>query len=240
MRKFAFILLGLLLLAGQALALDIPKASGYVTDQAGLLSQTVELKLEQFLREFENSDSTQIVVLTVPSLEGEALGEFSLRVFENWKIGQLGKDNGALLLVTKQERKIRIEVGYGLEGKLTDLLSGRIIDNDISPKFKQGNFDGGIIAGVTAMAEVVKGEYVGSQRTQKKKSGPSNFILFLFFALPMLSRIFTHRGHNYRSRRGGIYIGGGRGGFGGGGFGGGGGFSGGGGGGGGGGASGGW
>ena len=205
-----------------------------------MLSQTTRLKLEQFLRDFEKSDSTQIVVLTIPSLENEALEDFSLKVFGDWKVGQAGKDNGALLLIAKQERKIRIEVGYGLEGRLTDLLSGRIIDNEISPRFKQGDFDGGVVSGVVAMAEAVRGEYTGTGQTnsnRKKKSNPFGLIFLLFFLGPLLSRLGGRR--SSRSRRSGIYfggpfIGGGGGGFGGGGF------SGGGGGGGGGGASGGW
>ncbi len=240
-RLFGAILL-LVLLVSPAAALDTPDAVGYVTDNAGILSQTTRLKLEQFLREFEKSDSTQIVVLTIPTLEGEALEEYSLRVLENWQLGQKGLDNGALLLIAKAERKIRIEVGYGLEGKLTDLLAGRIIDNEISPRFKQGDFDGGVVAGVVGMAEAVRGEYTGSGRvaSQKKKSNPFGFLFpLLFFGAPLLARLGGRR-RGYR--RSGFYVGGpfiGGGGFGGGGFGGGG-FSGGGGGGGGGGASGGW
>lgn len=238
MRGLIGIILLLLLSISPSAALDIPRAAGYVNDTAGLLSQGTKLKLEQFLREFEKSDSTQIVVLTIPTLESAALENFSLRVLESWGIGQKSKDNGALLLVAKAERKIRIEVGYGLEGRLTDLLAGRIIDNEISPRFKQGDFDGGIVSGVVGMAEAVRGEYTGTGRTnsKKKKSSPFGFILpLLLFGGPFLSRLGgRRRGH----RRGGFYVGGPF--IGGGGFGGGGGFSGGGGGGGGGGASGGW
>jgi len=240
-RLFGIILL-LVLLISPVAALDIPRADGYVNDTAGLLSQGTKLKLEQFLREFEKSDSTQIVVLTLPTLESEVLEDYSLRVLESWAIGQKDKDNGALLLVAKAEKKIRIEVGHGLEGRLTDLLSGRIIDNVISPRFQQGDFDGGIVSGVVGIAEAVRGEYTGTGRTnsKKKKSSPFGFILpLLLFGGPFLARLGgRRRGH----RRGGFYVGGpfvGGGGFGGG-FGGGGGFSGGGGRGGGGGASGGW
>ncbi len=234
------ILLTLLLWGSLCYGRTIPQHQGYVTDNANLISQTTELKLEQFLHDFEASDSTQITVLTIPSLEGESLEEFSLKVFESWQIGQKGKDNGALLLIAKDERKIRIEVGYGLEGRLTDLLAGRIIDNEVSPRFKQGDFDGGIVSGVVAMAEAVRGEYTGNGTTRsKKKSSPIGLVFLLFFLGPFLGRMFGRRSHRHRS---GIYFGGpfsGGGGFGGG-FGGGGGFSGGGGGGGGGGASGGW
>ena len=237
MRHIFSLLFIFLLTCSAVMALTIPKPSGYVNDVAGLLSQTTQLKLEQFLRDFEKSDSTQITILTIPTLDGEVLEDYSLKVFENWKIGQQGKDNGALLLISKADRKIRIEVGYGLEGRLTDLLAGRIIDNEISPKFKQGDFDGGIVAGVVGIAEAVRGEYTGTGKTSrgKKKSNPFGFLFLLFFLGPFLSRIGGRRS----SRRGGVFIGGpfmgGRGG----GFGGGG-FSGGGGGGGGGGASGGW
>ncbi len=241
MRYLIGSLLILLLFCTNAAALGIPKANGYVNDNAGLLSSGVELKLEQFLRSFEASDSTQITLLTIATLDGEALEDYSLRVFDTWKIGQQGKDNGALLLVAKAERKVRIEVGYGLEGRLTDLLAGRIIDNEVTPKFKQGDFDGGIVAGVVGIAEAVRGEYTGTGKTNGKKKKRSSFgsiFFLLFFILPLIGRLGGgRRGH---SRRSGIFFGGpfmGGGGFGGGG---GGGFSGGGGFGGGGGASGGW
>jgi len=243
MRNLVLALLVLALTVLPAGARDIPKPTGYVTDTAGLISPTVKLKLEQFLHDFETSDSTQITVLTIPSLEGEALEEYALKVLESWGIGQKDKDNGALLLVAKDERKIRIEVGYGLEGRLTDLLAGRIIDNEIAPRFKQGDYDGGIVSGVVGIAEAVRGEYTGTGKSgsSNKKSSPFGLFFLFFFLGPLLARMRGRRSH--RSRRSGVYFGGpfmGGGGFGGGGGGFGGGFSGGGGGGGGGGASGGW
>lgn len=243
MSRWFFSLCLLLLWTLPTVALEVPPAGSYVNDRAGMISQTTSLKLEQFLREFEKSDSTQIVVLTIPTLDGEALEEYALRVLEGWGVGQKDKDNGALLLIAKAERKIRIEVGYGLEGRLTDLLAGRIIDNEISPRFKQDDIDGGVISGVVAMAEAVRGEYQGTGKTSRKKkeNSPFGFLIpLLFFGGPLLARLGGRRFRGYR--RGGFYVGGpftgggglGRGGFGGGGF------SGGGGGGGGGGASGGW
>ncbi len=243
MRKL-FLALFILLLSGLPVqALDVPRPTGYVTDQANMISPGTKLKLDQFLQQFEASDSTQITVLTIPSLEGAVLEEYSLKVFDSWKPGQKKKDNGALLLIVKNDHKIRIEVGYGLEGRLTDLLAGRIIDNEIAPRFKQGDFDGGVVSGVVAMAKAVRGEYQGTGKTagHKRKSSPFGLIFLLFFLGPLLGRIGGRR--SGRTRRSGIFFGGpfigGGGGFGGGGFGGGG-FSGGGGGGGGGGASGGW
>jgi uncharacterized protein len=228
----------LLLLPLPVAALAVPPATGYVNDRAELISPATELKIERFLRDFERSDSTQLVVLTIDSLDGEALDAYSLKVAESWKIGQQGKDNGALLLVAKQERQMRIEVGYGLEGRLTDLLAGRIIDQEIKPRFQAGDFEGGIIAGVTAMAEAVRGEYQGSGTTRhKKKRSPWGSLALLLFLGPGLMLL---GGGRRGRRRSGLWLGGpfiGGGGFGGGG---GGGFSGGGGGFGGGGASGGW
>ncbi len=224
-----------------AQSLDVPPLRGHVNDYAGLLSPEMAQKIERFLTRFEQSDSTQIVVLTIASLQGEPLEEYSLRVAEHWGIGQKGKDNGALLLISRDDRKMRIEVGYGLEGRLTDLLSGRIIDQEIRPRFRQGDFDGGIAAGVTAMTEAVRGEYQGTGKTRTKERHPLGFLALLLFLGPGM--LFLTGGRSRRGiRRSGFWIGGppfGGGGFGGGGFGGGG-FSGGGGGFGGGGASGGW
>jgi uncharacterized protein len=233
-------LLAWLLLPIAVWALDVPPPAGYVNDRAGLLSPAAELRLDQALREFERSDSTQIVVLTILTLEGEALEEYALKVAEEWGVGRKGKDNGALLLVAKQERKIRIEVGYGLEGRLTDLLAGRIVDQEISPRFKQGDFDGGVTAGVAAMIEAVRGEYQGTGQTaRKQKRNPLGLLAMLLFLGPFLLLSARAGGHG-RSRRGGYWAGGPPSGGGGGGFGGGGGVSGGGGGFGGGGSSGGW
>jgi len=209
--RYFLILLFLFLLPYNAAALDLPQPTGYVNDLAGILSAQTELKIERFLRDFEQSDSTQLTVLTIDSLEGESLEDYSLRVTESWKVGQKGKDNGALLLIAKQEHKIRIEVGYGLEGRLTDLLSGRIIDQEISPRFKAGDYDGGVIAGVVAMAEAVRGEYQGSGSTvQKKKRNPWGMLALLLFLGPgmlMFSRGGS-RGGRGRHRSSGLWIGG--------------------------------
>jgi len=173
----------LILLPLAARALDVPQLRGHVNDYAGMLSSGTVEKLERTLANFERSDSTQIVVLTVPTLAGENLEKFSIKVAEAWRIGQKGVDNGAILLVAKQERKVRIEVGRGLEGKLTDLVSGRIIRGDISPRLKAGDFDGGIAAGVSAIMAVVKGEYKAAPHilNRTKKSAPPIFTLLIFF-----------------------------------------------------------
>lgn len=180
--KRLFLAICLVLLPLLAAARDVPQLRGYVNDYAELLSPTAVQRLEQLLADLERSDSTQIVVLTVPSLEGDSLEEFSIRVADAWRIGQKGTDNGAILLVTKTERKVRIEVGRGLEGRLTDLVSGRIIRGEIAPYFKRGDFDAGVFAGVTAMAAAVRGEYTATPRDLKegKKSAPPIMGLLIF------------------------------------------------------------
>ncbi len=163
-------------------ALEVPKLQGYVNDYAGMISPQAKATLEQELQAFEQSDSTQIVVLTIPSLEGEVLEEFSIKVAEQWKIGQKGKDNGIIVLVSKQDRKIRIEVGRGLEGKITDLMSGRIIDLVIKPKFKRGDFDSGLISGIHALIDATRGEFkADSNRETQRRNGPSRLLTFLIF-----------------------------------------------------------
>lgn len=204
-----------LFLCGPAAALEVPAPTGYVNDRANILSAATVRDLERQLRDFEASDSTQLVVLTVPSLQGEVLEEYSLRVAQSWGIGQRGRDNGALLLIAAQDRAMRIEVGYGLEGRLTDLLAGRIIDDEIIPRFRSGDFDGGVQAGVAAMIQAVRGEYQGSGRSGDQPDRFGWLVLLLFLG-PWLA--LTSRAR--RGRRGGIWYGGG---FGGGGFGGGGG-----------------
>jgi len=236
MRRIVPLLLAALLaVTSTAVALDVPPLRSRVTDLAGMISPQAELRLEQALKDFEQSDSTQVAILTVPSLEGESVEEYALKVASAWGLGQHQHDNGALLLVAKQERRIRIEVGYGLEGRLTDLLAGRIVDNEIAPRFKQGDLDGGFLAGTAAIIEAVRGEYQATAK-KKKQRAPWGWIALILFLGPGLSLLGGGR-RTSSHRRGGFWISGG--GFGGG-FGGGGGFSGGGGGFGGGGASGGW
>jgi uncharacterized protein len=156
----------------QAHALDVPELRGYVNDYASMISSPTRAKLEEGLKAFDQSDSTQVFILTLPSLEGEALEDYSIRVVEDWKIGQARKDNGILLLVSKNDRKIRIEVGRGLEGRLTDLMAGRIVDLVITPRFKRGDYDGGVAAGIDALIDATRGEFQGEQKDSREASQP--------------------------------------------------------------------
>jgi uncharacterized protein len=220
--------------------IGVPALTGRVNDYATMISAPAKAQLEVQLQQFEAAESTQIVILTVPSLEGNPIEDFSIKVAEAWKIGHKGSDNGILLIVSRDDHKVRIEVGYGLEGRLTDLQSGQIINDEIVPLFKAKQFDAGFQKGVSSIIAAVHGEYKAKPNAEKRGGKPSMpLLIIILLVIYFLSQI--SRGH----RGGGPMIGGPGGGFfgGGGGFGsggGGGGFSGGGGGFGGGGASGDW
>lgn len=186
-------LLGVLLfLPSQVPALDVPALTARVNDYAAILSPSTVQQLENALKTFEADQSTQIVVLTIPSLEGEVLEEYSIRVAEQWKIGHKGLDNGAILLIARNERKLRIEVGYGLEGSLTDLISGRIIREVIVPRFKESNFDQGVIDGVSAMMAAVRGEFSAADIPQsaQQPADTQGFLIMLIAIIFIIGKIF--------------------------------------------------
>lgn len=187
-RLFAF-LLALFSCAGAALALEVPAYRGYVNDYAGMLSAETVGQLEQGLADFDRTDSTQVAILTIPSLEGGALEDFSIKVVEKWGVGSKGKDNGVLLLVVRDDRKVRIEVGRGLEGGLTDLISGRIIAQVITPAFKAGQIDQGVMAGAAAIIQATRGEFKADPRGAKGKGEPSP--LFKFAVLALIATAFV-------------------------------------------------
>jgi uncharacterized protein len=172
----------LLIIVSQSFALEVPKLTGYVNDYGGMISPQVKSQIENELSSFEKSDSTQVVILTIPSLEGAVLEEFAIKAGEAWKIGQKGKDNGVIIVVSKGDKKIRIEVGRGLEGKLTDLMAGRIIDLVIKPRFKRGDYDGGLHAGVAAIIDASRGEFKAEPARRQQKRGSSSLFTFLIIA----------------------------------------------------------
>ena len=176
----------------ESFGLDVPRLSGRVNDYGGMISPQARATLEAELSALERTDSTQVVVLTVPSLEGDVIEEFSIKVGDAWKIGQKGKDNGVIFIVSKADRKMRIEVGKGLQGVLTDLLAGRIIDSVIKPLFKQGRFDDGFLEGTRAIIKATRGEYKTAPKPTSSINPKQYFESFLFVAvlvLPFLRRI---------------------------------------------------
>src|SRR5438477_6650612 len=136
----------------------VPPLSGRVVDQTGTLSSGDIASLTQTLKNLEARKGSQVAVLIVPTTAPETIEQYSIRVAEAWKIGRKKIDDGALLVVAKNDRHLRIEVGYGLEGSLTDATTKRIIDEDITPKFKAGDFAGGVSAGIDRMIRIVNGE----------------------------------------------------------------------------------
>jgi uncharacterized protein len=156
-RVFVFALL--LGWVAPALALvAVPPLTGRVVDQTGTLSSGDIASLTQTLRDLETRKGSQIAILIVPTTDGEAIAPFALRVAEAWKIGRKKIDDGALLVIAKNDRHLRIEVGYGLEGALNDVTTKRIIDEVITPKFKSGDFAGGVSAGISRMIAIINGE----------------------------------------------------------------------------------
>ncbi|MCA0900666.1 TPM domain-containing protein [Microbulbifer agarilyticus] len=242
---FLMLLPGALWATAALADIQFPTLSGRVVDNANLLSQSTRYQLSELLQQQEKISSNQIVVVTLPDLQGQTIEEYGYQLGRHWKIGQKGKDNGVLLIVAPQDRQVRIEVGYGLEGALTDAISSNIIHTKILPEFRIGNFDGGVTAGVESIIAATQNEYVpettDSDDNRQLALLVGIFLLFVMlqiFGASVLGAPAGSSGYR-RGRYGGYYGGGGfGGGYGGGGFGGG--FGGGGGGFGGGGASGGW
>lgn len=164
----------------------VPVLTGRVVDQTGTLSADAVARLDQKLKAFEARKGSQIAVLIVPTTQPEAIEQFSIRVAEAWKIGRKKVDDGAILLVAKDDRKLRIEVGYGLEGALPDVTAKRIIDEIITPKFKTGDFDGGIEAGVDRMIGVIDGEPLPTPQPQHEWAAPESMDELTGWAIPLL------------------------------------------------------
>lgn len=187
-RSRAWLYILIVLSCSVAHAAEVPFLTGRVNDNAGLLSAQSRIDLEATLRQHEETTSNQIVVLTIASLQGEVLEQYALRVADTWKIGQKGKDNGVLLLVALQERQVRIEVGSGLEGDLPDITCGRIIRNDIVPRFKNGDYDAGIRAGVTSIISAIQESY---QAGGEEEDMPLEFRIMAFSLFLAVVGLFT-------------------------------------------------
>ncbi|WP_313952011.1 YgcG family protein [Accumulibacter sp.] len=167
-------LFSLLLLLGGSFASGaeqqaVPPLEARVTDLTGTLSSAQKAAIEAKLAAFEREKGSQIAVLIVATVRPEAIEQYALRVVEAWKLGRQGVDDGALLLVARDDRRLRIEVGYGLEGALNDATAKRIISETITPRFKQGDFYGGIDAGVDAMTKVVADEPLPAPRSEGRQ-----------------------------------------------------------------------
>lgn len=164
---------------------QFPQLTGRVVDLAGLLDAATEAQLSADLAALEEKSTDQIVVVTLPSLQGYAIEDFGYQLGRHWGIGQKGKDNGALLIVAPNERKVRIEVGHGLEQHLTDAMSRLIIENAILSRFRRGDFQGGIVAGVRDMTDVITGdaEAVKDRAKGVRRGGEPDYAALIFLAI---------------------------------------------------------
>ncbi|HYC88659.1 MAG TPA: TPM domain-containing protein, partial [Thermoanaerobaculia bacterium] len=195
----------LLVAAASAAALEIPAPpTQWVTDRAGVLGGTEADLLNRKLQEFEQTSGAQFIIYTFPSLEGESVEDFTIRAVERWKVGQKKYDNGLVLFVFVQEKTVRIEVGYGLEGSITDAFSSRVIREQIAPRFQQNDYAGGLNAAADAIIQKIRtGEEPVPPLQQQPRGGPVQggepggfgvmeliviAIIVFFFVMPLLSR----------------------------------------------------
>lgn len=232
---FRKILIIILALAWPVAALAaFPKPVGFVNDFAGVIDNSAKPHLEALLSSFEQKTGDEIAVVTLPSLEGRTVEDVAVDLYKTWGIGKKGKDNGVLFLVAPNERKMRIEVGYGLEGVINDALAGRILDENVVPAFKAGYLTSGIVSGTVAIVKTIAdkegvefdtdqalGQNVKYASPAEKKGGPLStalkvlffiFMVYLFIRHPWLFLFFISSGRG----GGGGGFSGGFGGFGGG------------------------
>ncbi|MFK8253763.1 TPM domain-containing protein [Ancylobacter terrae] len=196
------IVLLLAVTARPALAeLSFPPLTGRVVDAAGVLDPATRAALEAKLAGQETRTTDQLVVATVPSLQGTSVEDYANRLFRAWKLGQTDKDNGVLLLVAPTERRVRIEVGYGLEGVLPDAVASTIVQTAILPEFRKGDFAGGVVKGADAVMEILNLDpeeaKLRARRAAEPEGPPDDWILFIIFVVMIL--YFIHA--IYRSAR---------------------------------------
>lgn len=190
--RLAGLIAGWLLLCASALQaqVPVPPLAARVTDLTGTLSGEAVSRIEAQLKDLEARKGAQIAVLIVPTTQPEDIEQFGIRVADRWKLGRKGVDDGAILIVAKDDRKMRIEVGYGLEGALPDITAKRIIAEVITPHFRQGDFDGGIEAGVDQMIRVVNGEPLPEpDKRWENQRGLSNLLPLLLVVVFVASGI---------------------------------------------------
>jgi uncharacterized protein len=211
----AFVVLSCLFLvvfAISAYALTFPQMTGRVVDEAGILDQGTRAALERKLAEFEAKTTGQLVVVTLKSLQGASVEDYGYQLGRHWGIGQKEKNSGVLLIVAPNERKVRIEVGYGLEGQLTDAVSRLIIENSIIPRFRAGDFVGGINRGVDDIIQALADPdewRVRARQRPDNQPGLADIIVFLLFLIVVLmivrniARSGMQAPRDMRGRRGG-------------------------------------
>jgi uncharacterized protein len=189
-----------------------PKPPGYFLDAAGVVSKEAALRFNEQLAQFERETSNQVWVVVYPKMESDSsVEDYAYRVKDAWKVGQKGRNNGVVLFVFVQDRKISIQVGYGLEGVLPDIIAYDIRANRIAPRFRSGDYEGGLAVGIDSILKAIKGEYTGTGKTafesRKRGTGGSGFLIFFIIFVILLivvSKLNRRRGgYGYSSRGGG-------------------------------------
>lgn len=182
-----FFLVGMV---GTAISLEVPRHTGLVIDQTKTLSSDEQRQLEEYLQQFQREYGPQIQVLIIPSLQDETIETYSIKVVDEWKLGNQKKDDGILLLVAKENRKVRIEVGQGLEGNLPDVVAGRIIDQSITPHFREKSFSEGIFEGIQAITKTLEAQQNISEATSPRPAmhfSPFFFFFIIFIVISILN-----------------------------------------------------
>jgi len=198
----SFLALCLLALPSFA-AFEVPKLKTRILDQANLIDAASEQQINQLLAGHEKASSNQIIVVTLKDLQGFSIEQAGVEMGRAWGVGQKDQDNGIVLILAQAERKVRIEVGYGLEGVMTDAVSATIVQDYILPRFKTGDFSGGLLVGSQAIVAALGGEYIAPV-AQGKKSGngsglPSIIFMFIFMAFAAMNRLGSSGGRRGRS-----------------------------------------
>jgi uncharacterized protein len=202
--KLSSLALWLAALAAPAAEVIPPPPARHFHDAAGLVSAATAERLDRQLADFERTTSSQVLVTVFPKMQSDsALEDYTRRVAESWRVGQRAKNNGAVLFVFRDDRTVRIEVGYGLEGAMPDALAKRIIEDEIVPRFRRGDFEGGLSAGVNAILAATRGEYRGTGRTtaERARARRANWWPVVVIGVFILLSILTQR------QRGTVYTG---------------------------------
>lgn len=174
---------------------QVPEQGGiWVRDEANVLSPGVAGQLEAALKAHRDSTSNQIAVYIIPSLDGDDIDSYANRVFNEWKLGNAEKDNGALFLISITDKLMRIEVGQGLEGVLTDAQSSRINRNQVAPRFREGDYDGGVVQGVGAIIQTIAGTYVNEEPQQQQRRSSKRSPITTIIVLIVIFLIARRRG----------------------------------------------
>lgn len=199
MGVIAFLLCAVVLSSAVGQDDGIPKIVDPVTDLTNTLTRSQYYSIRKQIIQFEDSTSNQIVVLIIPTLQGNEIRDYGIKTLEKNKIGQQGKDNGILILVAKDDRLVSIEVGYGLEGAVTDAICDDIIRNEMRPRFREGDYYGGISSAIQSVTFAAKGEYTASQKRKKKSDWvPVLFVVFVIIVSVVAS--FRKRSYAISSR----------------------------------------